>query len=114
MKLKNSEIVNFLNMNLKQKKLPVKVAFAIKLNSDKMQSAATAYNEAMVDLRKEHSVKEGEPIPEHFIRSVNELLEITTDVNIDTVTMEDVEKTELPEFDTLTVDEIEAIYFMIS
>ena len=45
MKMKNSEIVAFLNIcaNLKQKHLPVRLAYAIKKNMSAVQEAAAAY-----------------------------------------------------------------------
>ena len=45
---------------------------------------------------------------------MNELLDMEVEANIKTVDLDTLEKCDLPEFDTLTVDEIEAIYFMIS
>ena len=45
MKIKNSQIVNFINgiMNLKEKKLPIKLGYAISRNIKIMEPIATSY-----------------------------------------------------------------------
>lgn len=104
MKMKNSEIVTFLNTctDLKQKRLPVRLAYAIKKNMAAVQEAATVYMEereeliaryAKKDKKGEYLVKDSCYVFENkdeFEKDMSELLAIETAVKIHTVFENDV------------------------
>lgn len=60
MKMKNSEIVAFLNTcaGLREKHLPVRLAYAIKKNMVAVQEAATAYMEEREELIARYAKKD--------------------------------------------------------
>ena len=59
MKMKNSEIVAFLNIcaGLRQKRLPVRLAYAIKKNISSVQEAAAAYTDERKELIEQNFTK---------------------------------------------------------
>lgn len=129
MKMKNKEIVTFLNTcaGLKQKHLPVRLAYAIKKNITAVQEAAAAYTAEREDLISRYAQKDdsGENLMEddHYIiedkngfeKDIVELLDIETEVEIHTVSISVVEKCDDdPKYDALTMEELEMIDFMIS
>ena len=126
MKLQNRTILNFLTADFRGKKLPLKLSFALKLNTDALKGSLNAYNEQRQELIDKHAEKDkdGQPVIKNnsyimkdqaaWETDMNELLDMEVEANIKTVDLDTLEKCDLPEFDTLTVDEIEAIYFMIS
>ena len=126
MKLQNKTILNFLTADFRGKKLPLKLSFALKLNTDALKGPLNAYNEQRQEFIDKHAEKgeDGHPVIKEnnyvmkdqvaFLEDMNELLDMEVEANIKTVDLDTLEKCDLSEFDTLTVDEIEAIYFMIS
>ena len=126
MKLQNKTILSFLTADFRGKKLPLKLSFALKLNTDALKGAINAYNEQRQELINKHAKKDGDGhlVVESnnyvmkdqgvFLEDMNELLDMEVEANVKTVDLDTLEKCDLQEFDTLTVDEIEAIYFMIS
>ena len=126
MKLQNKDILNFYTADFTGKRLPLKLSFALKLNKDVLQGPAEAYDLQRKELVEKYAVKDrdGNPIIEDnnytvndreaLMRDMNELLNMDIEANIKAIDLDTLEKCDLPEFDTLTVDEIEAIYFMIS
>lgn len=60
MKLKNRDIVNFINgcTALKEKKLPIKIGYAVHRNILSLAEAAEAYNVAREKIIKEHAEKD--------------------------------------------------------
>ena len=126
MKLKNKDILSFYAADFTGKKLPLKLSFALKLNKDVLKGPAEAYDLQRKELVEKHAEKDknGEPVIENnnyiikdreaLTNDMNELFNIEIKANIETIDFNILEKCDLPEFDTLTVDEIEAIYFMIS
>ena len=129
MKMKNSEIVTFLNTctDLKQKRLPVRLAYAIKKNMAAVQEAATAYMEereeliaryAKKDKKGEYLVKDNCYVFENkdeFEKDMSELLAIETAVKIHTVSIDIVEKCDDdPKYDSLTMAELDVIDFMLT
>lgn len=129
MKMKNSEIVTFLNTctDLRQKRLPVRLAYAIKKNMAAVQEAATAYMEereeliaryAKKDKKGEYLVKDNCYVFENkdeFEKDMSELLAIETAVKIHTVSIDTVEKCDDdPKYDPLTMEELDVIEFMIT
>lgn len=128
MKMKNSEIVAFLNTcaGLREKRLPVRLAYAIKKNMAAVQEAATAYMEEREELIARYAKKDenGKYLEKDncyimddkagFEKDMEELLEIETDVEIHNVFLEAVEKCdEDPKYDALTMTELDVIDFML-
>ena len=120
MKMKNSEIVAFLNTcaGLREKHLPVRLAYAIKKNMAAVQEAATAYMEereeliaryAKKDKKGEYLVKDSCYVFENkdeFEKDMSELLAIETAVKIHTVSIDVVEKCDDDQkYDPLTMEE---------
>ena len=126
MKLKNKDILKFVNgcTALREKKLPVRLGYAIKKNLGSVSDAANAYNTEHSALISRHTEKDdkGNPLieegryqikdKESFEKDLNELLEIETEVNIHQVTLEEIEKCEDPRDDALTVADLETLEMM--
>lgn len=126
MKLQNKKILDFVNANLVGKKLPVKLAYALSVNMEAIKPALTAYNEQRLKIVEKYAKKdeEGKPLSDNgcyifddiagWNDSISELLEAEAEVNITTVSIDDVEKCDDPSFDKLSVIELAAIGFMIA
>lgn len=129
MKMKNSEIVAFLNIcaGLKQKHLPVRLAYAIKKNMSAVQDAAAAYMAERDELVARYAKKDenGKYLEENscyimddkagFERDMEELLGIETEVEIHTVSIAVVEKCDDdPKYDALTMEELDVIVYMLT
>lgn len=126
MKLKNRDIVKFFDVyqKLREKKLPVKVGYAVKRNVLALQPAAEAYDTTREGIVKKYAKTDesGEYITEEnryivddhekFNEDMQELLDIETDVQIQTITMHDIEKCDDPKYDALTLEEMEELEFM--
>ena len=129
MKMKNSEIVAFLNIcaGLRQKHLPVRFAYAIKKNISSVQEAAAAYTDERKELIDRYAKKDenGEYLEEDncyimedkagFEKDMAELLGIETEVEIHTISITVVEKCDDdPKYDALTMEELDAIDYMLA
>lgn len=129
MKMKNSEIVAFLNTcaDLRQKRLPVRLSYAIKKNMTAVQGAASAYMEEREELIARYAKKDknGKYLEKDncyimddkagFEKDMEELLEIETEVKIHNVFLETVEKCdEDPKYDPLSMAELDVIDFMLT
>ena len=127
MKLKNRDIVNFINgcAVLRAKKLPVKIGYAINRNIIILAEAAEAYNSAREKIIKEHAKKDskGEPIvrddryvfedEQAFNEDFEELLSIDTEVNLHTISEKDIEKCDDSRYDALTLADLDTLCVMI-
>ena len=127
MKLKNRDIVNFINgcAVLRAKKLPVKIGYAINRNIIILSEAAEAYNSAREKIIKEHAKKDskGEPIvrdyryvfedEQAFNKDLEELLSIDTEVNLHTISEKDIEKCDDSRYDALTLADLDTLCVMI-
>lgn len=127
MKIKNQDIINFINTaaNIKHKHLPIKVAYAISVNVAEAESKFVAYEEQRKALLEKHVVKdeEGKMIidngsytvadPDAWSSEIKELLDATAKMNVTTFTIEDLAKCDEPDFDSLTVSELAVLNFMI-
>lgn len=125
MKLSNKTIVEFMKSDIVSKKLPVKFAFALSLNIAAISPAFKAYDEQRMLLLKSFAKKgdDNKPIVndgsyvvddvEGWNKSITELLEAEADINITTVDIGTLEKCDKDEFDTLSVQELVTISFMI-
>ncbi len=112
--MKNKEIVAFFNakQSLKNKKLPMKLAFALKLNYERLQTHADAYNEQFLEIREKYENKEEKQ--EVFLKEIEELLDIDVSCDVQTVGFDTLEQCDRDQFDNLTVGELEILSFMIS
>lgn len=127
MKLKNRDIVNFINgcAVLRAKKLPVKIGYAINRNIIILSEAAEAYNSAREKIIKEHAKKDskGESIvrddryvfedEQAFNKDLEELLSIDTEVNLHTISEKDIEKCDDSRYDALTLADLDTLCVMI-
>ena len=129
MKMQNKEIVGFLNtcVSMKNKSLPVRLAYAIKKNVAAVQEAASAYTAEREELILRYAKKDknGEIMTEddcyimedkeRFGEDMSELLNIETEVEIHTVSISVVEKCdEDSKYDSLTMAELDVIDFMLT
>lgn len=129
MKMQNKEIVGFLNtcVSMKNKSLPVRLAYAIKKNVAAVQEAASAYTAEREELIRRYAKKDknGEIMTEddcyimedkeRFGKDMSELLNIETEVEIHTVSISVVEKCdEDSKYDSLTMAELDVIDFMLT
>lgn len=127
MKLKNRDIVNFINgcAVLRAKKLPVKIGYAINRNIIILSEAAEAYNVAREKIIEEHTEKdsEGKPVvkdnsyvfkdTQRFNKDLEELLGIDTEVNLHTISEKDIEKCDDFRYDALTLADLDTLCVMI-
>lgn len=125
MKLSNKTMIDFVRVGVAKKKLPVKLAYALAVNITVMDSALKAYDEERIKLVDKFAKKgdNGEPIIENnnyiiekqdeWNKSITELLEAEADLSVTTISVDDLEKCDSPEFDSLSVEELAAIKFMI-
>ena len=127
MKIRNSQIVNFINgvMNLKEKKLPIKLGYAITRNIKIMDPVATSYEEerqkilgkyAEKDDSGKFKVEDGSYIISDisgYEREMEELLGIENEMQLHTVTIEEIEKCDMEQFDSLSVQDITLLDLMM-
>ena len=127
MKLKNRDIVNFINgcAVLRAKKLPVKIGYAINRNIIILSEAAEAYNVAREKIIEEYTEKdsEGKPVvkdnsyvfkdTQRFNKDLEELLGIDTEVNLHTISEKDIEKCDDDRYDALTLADLDTLCVMI-
>lgn len=125
MKVTNQEILNFAALQLKTKRLPVRVAYAISVNAAEAEAKIKAYDEQRKALLEQHAVKDenGEPViengnykvvdPVDWNVDIQELLDTEAEMNVTTFSLDDLAKCDEPGFDTLSVAEITAMKFMI-
>lgn len=126
MKLKNRDIVNFINgcAALKEKKLPIKIGYAVHRNILSLAEAAEAYNTAREKIIEEHTEKdcEGKPVikdngyvfkdQQRLNKDLEELLSIDTEVNLQTISEKDIEKYDDSHYDALTLADIDTLCIM--
>lgn len=126
MKIKNSQIVSFINgvVELREKQLPVKLGYAIAKNLGAMKSISEAYEEERIKVLSKYAEK-GEdgkflvednsyviPDMENYGREIGELLEIENEVAIHTVAFEELEKCDSDKFDALSFQNIQVLEIM--
>lgn len=126
MKITNKTILNFANLQLGGKHLPVKVAFAISTNAEAIGGALKAYNEqrnAMIEKYVEKD-KKGNPVikengtydikdEEAWNKEIDELLDAEAEVAVTTIKMKDLAKCDEAGFDSLNLSEISMLRFMV-
>ena len=107
----NKDIILFFDKigELRGKKLPVKLSFAIKVNTEKINPLANAYNEQVSEIRKKYENEN----PNQLVEELTELQNTEVSIEVQKIDMGTLEKCELEQFDNLTLGEIEALAFMI-
>lgn len=125
MEITNHEILNFIQLNIGEKKLPVQLSYAISVNLAKLKPSVVDYNENYTKLILEHCKKDenGNPLIENNsylfddVAGVNKaILELNlakVKVDLTTVPIETIYKCDEECFDSLSVNEINAMSFMI-
>jgi hypothetical protein len=125
MKVTNKDIIDFAALQLKNKKLPVRVAYAISVNSAEAEAKIAAYDEQRKVLLEKHAVKgeDGKFVIENgnftvkdpigWNNDIQELLNTEAEMNVTTFSLDDLAKCDNADFDTLTIAEITAMKFMI-
>lgn len=109
MELKNKEIINCLNgtASMSSKKLPIKLAFAMKHNRKEMLNKLEAFEETRKDILEQYP--EGTERETEFAK----LLDESVEVDVKMVPIEVVELTDNEGYDKLTLGELEFIDFML-
>ena len=112
-------------MNLKEKKLPIKLGYAITRNIKIMDPVATSYEEerqkilgkyAEKDDSGKFKVEDGSYIISDisgYEREMEELLGIENEMQLHTVTIEEIEKCDMEQFDALSVQDITLLDMML-
>lgn len=125
MNLTNQQILDFANTPLGNKKLPMKLAYAIAVNTAAMAPALEGYNAARKTLLNGYAKTDdkGEPIVENgnyiienidgWTNDIKVLLETEANIPVTTVPVDVLEKCDDPAFDKLSVRELAVISFMI-
>lgn len=110
MKLNYRDIVRFVNVTngMVSKKLPLKLSFALKRNRQLADEAVKPYNEQVKEIFEAHK---GDEVK--IAEAIDELTKEEVELDIKTVPVEVIEKTEEEGFDILALGELEAIDFMI-
>lgn len=126
MKLANKKMIEFAKIDFASKKLPVKLAYALSLNIEAIRVALKAYDEQRMKLVEEYAKKDtdGKPVIEDnnyvvedaakWMAAIDELLAAEAEVTITTVSIDDLEKCDSPDFDSLSVEELALMNFMIA
>ncbi len=126
MKIKNSQVVTFLNgvADIQSKMLPTKVGYAIARNIALLESVAKAYEEERTKIIDKYAKKgeDGRYIVvgntydiqdmAGFGTDMDELLGIENEVSIHTVPISELEKCDLEQFDALTIKDLKLLDFM--
>jgi galactokinase len=128
MKVKNSQLVDFNQLAVGNKKLPAKLAYAIAVNTTAARGAIETYFEQRRKKVEDcaNKDKDGAPIvkddgnydiPDEKMAALNdelkELLEMEVEVPITTVPFKVIEKCDHDEFESLTPAELFILQFMI-
>lgn len=129
MKLKNQQIVDFVNTDFTQKKLPIRMKHAIAMNMASVSAAVKVYSEQRKELvdkfaKRDESGElfinengnyefEGENV-KGWNEAMEELLGSDVEVPVTSFPYSVLEKCDGPDFDDLSLPEVSAIRFMIS
>ncbi|MFQ7287631.1 MAG: hypothetical protein ACLRPV_01240 [Lacrimispora saccharolytica] len=132
MKITNRQVIEFINSvsanKLASKRLPVKVAYAISRNLDKMNNIITSYETARKTLLDQYAekdeegkakVKDGnyviqEDQKQAFSDEMKELLEVENEIDLHTINMDEVEKCDTDKYDSLTTADLMTLDVMIN
>lgn len=132
MKITNRQVIEFITSvsanKLASKRLPVKVAYAISRNLDKMNNIITSYETARKTLLDQYAekdeegkakVKDGnyviqEDQKQAFSDEMKELLEVENEIDLHTINMDEVEKCDTDKYDSLTTADLMTLDVMIN
>lgn len=132
MKITNRQVIEFINSvsanKLASKRLPVKVAYAISRNLNKMNNIITSYETARKTLLDQYAekdeegkakVKDGnyviqEDQKQAFSDEMKELLEVENEIDLHTINMDEVEKCDTDKYDSLTTADLMTLDVMIN
>ena len=132
MKITNRQVIEFINSvsanKLASKRLPVKVAYAISRNLDKMNNIITSYETARKTLLDQYAekdeegkakVKDGNYVIQEgqkqaFSDEMKELLEVENEIDLHTINMDEVEKCDTDKYDSLTTADLMTLDIMIN
>lgn len=132
MKITNRQVIEFINSvsanKLASKRLPVKVAYAISRNLNKMNNIITSYETARKTLLDQYAekdeegkakVKDGnyviqEDQKQAFSDEMKELLEVENEIDLHTINMDEVEKCDTDKYDSLTTADLMTLDIMIN
>lgn len=126
MKIKNSEVVKFLNGvdGISQKKLPIKLGYAITKNTKAFNEIATAYESERMKILNKFAQKEDNGdftvVDQSYVitdqdtygKEMAELLAIENEVELQVVNFSELEKCDSAQFDALSVQDISLLEFM--
>lgn len=132
MKITNRQVIEFINSvsanKLASKRLPVKVAYAISRNLDKMNNIITSYETARKTLLDQYAEKDEEgkakmkdgnyviqeDQKQAFSDEMKELLEVENEIDLHTINMDEVEKCDTDKYDSLTTADLITLDIMIN
>lgn len=132
MKITNRQVIEFINSvsanKLASKRLPVKVAYAISRNLDKMNNIITSYETARKTLLDQYAEKDEEgkakvidgnyviqeDQKQAFSDEMKELLEVENEIDLHTINMDEVEKCDTDKYDSLTTADLMTLDIMIN
>lgn len=119
--MKNVDIINIINginrnSGIMQKRLPVKVLFALKRNVASLNTAIGMYRETLDTICGQHGISSEqigtEQMPDGLAEEIADLLNEEADVSIVQIP-EDVLDVDSDRYDALTFAELSALEFMI-
>ena len=127
MKITNRQIVSIFNgmTKITGKCLPVKLGFTINKNMASMKSTAESYEAERAKILEKYGEKDetgkiriesGEYALKDkagFEEEMKELLDITTEIPVHTVGLDEIEKCDGEKFDALSPDDLHILEFMI-
>ena len=120
--MRNSDIINIINginrnSGIMQKRLPVKLLFALKRNISALNTAIGVYRETLDTICGQHGISSeqigAEAMPDGLAEEISDLLNEEADVSIVWVP-EDVLDVDSNRYDALTFSELSALEFMIA
>ena len=127
MKITNRQIVNIYNNigAIRNKNLPIKLGFAINRNMKAMETIAEPYSAEQKKILDRYCEKdefgqfrtEGDEFVlsdrKAYAKEIGELLAIESEVQVHTVSIEEIEKCDSGKYDALTPNELALLEFMI-
>lgn len=127
MKITNRQIVNIYNNigAIRNKNLPIKLGFAINRNMKAMKTIAESYSAEQKKILDRYCEKdefgqfrtEGDEFVlsdrKAYAKEIGELLAIESEVQVHTVSIEEIEKCDSGKYDALTPNELALLEFMI-
>ena len=127
MKISNRQLVRIFNYigKIREKNLPIKLGFAINKNMSAMETVAQAYDSERSKILAKYAEKDengqyktdGEEYvltdKESYAKEITELLEIENEIQVHTVSVDDLERCDSDKFDSLSPNDLSVLEFMI-